>query len=95
MPGGPVFYRSNSCVILSETRQAASSTLLAALAASRRVGLFFGIIMIATAPTAAPTPMVIAKPFAFIFIPPFDISMSLDKKFTCGKIFALFLRKNL
>ena len=95
MTGGPTFYRSNSCVILSETRQAASSTLFAALAANRRVGLFLGIIMIATAPTAAPTPIVIAKPFAFIFIPPFGISMPPGKKFTCGKIFALFLWKKL
>ena len=39
---------------MSETRHATSSTLSAALAASFLVGLFLGIIKIATAPAAAP-----------------------------------------
>lgn len=60
-------------VILSDTLQAASSTLLAALAAHFRAGLDPGIIIMATAPAAAPNPKVIAKPFAFIFL----TSMSL------------------
>lgn len=55
-------------VILSDTLQAASSTLQAALAAHFRAGLDLGIIIMATAPAAAPTPRVMAKPFAFIFL---------------------------
>ena len=80
--------------ILSSTFQATSSILLAALAASFRVGLLYGIIRIATAPAAALMPAVIAHPFTLTFITPFCVSMPLSKKFTYGKISAFSRRKN-
>ena len=50
---------------------AASSTFMAALDASFLVGLFLGIISIATAPAAAPKPIVSARPFNCIKNPSF------------------------
>jgi hypothetical protein len=76
LPKPGIFYiSSNLLEIASPILQAASSTLVAALAASLRVGLFLGIIITATAPAAAPKPSVIAHPVAFIKIPPFDSSI--------------------
>ena len=51
------------------------SALLAAFVAIFRAGLFRGTIMMATAPAAAPKPMVIASAFTPIFITPFIASM--------------------
>ncbi len=81
-----LFYRSNSSVILLETLQAISSILLAALAASRRVGLFRGIAKIATAPAAAPKPTAMASPFMCIRSPPFKNSIPNCQKITIGKV---------
>jgi hypothetical protein len=47
----------------------------------------------ATAPAAAPIPIVIAHPFIFIKIPPFVNSLPGSKKFTQGKV-SLFSQKN-
>ena len=90
----PICYiMSNLSESLSETFQAASSTLLAACAASLRAGLFLGIIKIATAPAAAPIPIVIAHPFICIEIPPFDISMPCRKKSKQERFLSLHIGK--
>ena len=81
--------------MVSLTRHATSSILLAAFAARRRVGFDFGIIRTATAPAAAPIPAVSAQPFAFILFPPLyrvEISIPGMKKFTDGMFFTLHRR---
>ena len=50
------------------------------------VGLFLGIISTATAPAAAPRPMVTAHPVTFMFLTPFGNSMPWAKKIISGKV---------
>jgi hypothetical protein len=96
-----LFYISMESILLemlSPTFQATSSILLAAFAASRRVGLFRGIIRTATAPAAAPMPAVIAHPLTFMNLPPFlgfGISMPSAKKFTSGRFLSLQPEKSM
>ena len=56
-------------------------------------GFCRGIISIATAPAAAPSPAVIAHPLAFIRLPPSENSIPRTKKFKSGRFLSFQKKK--